>query len=91
MLSLSGVLLLQVPWSAGTQEVPSWDIVGAQHSTTRALPPAGGGVDALALALRCVEVAGDDAALAADPSRLAGASAARPWERVGGTGFGVRP
>ena len=79
-----------MPWSAGTQETPSWDVVGAQHTTTRALPAAGGADDsagALAL-IRRTEFCGDD--LAADPSRLSGASAARPWERVGGIGFEVR-
>jgi hypothetical protein len=81
--------LLQVPWSAGTQETPSWEVVGAQHTTTRALPAAGSSDSAGALALiRRAEFCGDD--LAADPSRLAGASAARPWERVGGIGFEVR-
>ena len=78
-----------MPWSAGTQETPSWDVVGAQHTTTRALPAAGAGNGADVLALiRHAEFCGDD--LTADPSRLAGASAARPWERIGGIGFEVR-
>jgi hypothetical protein len=85
--AFSALLCAQVPWSAGSQETPSWDIVGAQHSTTRALPGRDEGPGALAV-VRRQEFCGDDAQ--ADPSRVAGASAARPWERVGGTGFGVR-
>ena len=86
-LRLTARLRLQVPWSAGTQETPSWEVVGAQHTTTRALPAAGASDSALAL-VRRADFCGDD--VAADPSRLAGASAARPWERVGGIGYEVR-
>ncbi len=78
----------QVPWTAGTQEEPSWEVAGAAHATTRALPSAGdAGGGALTLALRelCVD---DEQSIA--PDRRAGASAERPWERVGAAGWQVR-
>lgn len=78
---------LAVPWSAGKAELPSWEVVGAAHSSTRALGD-GGASDALS-ALALVEEVGPQGAWSA-PERALGASSDRPWERVGATGFGVR-
>jgi|Laugresbdmm110sd_1035091.scaffolds.fasta_scaffold78429_1 hypothetical protein len=79
---------LAVPWSAGGSEEPSWEVQGAAHSRTRALPDAGAcGDSAMAMVLRELSLE-DDARVAAE--RHAGASAARPWERVGAAGWQAR-
>lgn len=72
---------LAVPWSAGTQEKPSWEVVGAKYSRTRALEGGGAKVSG--------EIAwlGDDGGAGVARAQVAGASAARPWERVGGSGW----
>lgn len=72
---------LNVPWSAGTQEKPSWEVVGAKYSKTRMID----GPEARVTG----EIAwvGEDGAPAVSRTAVAGASAARPWERVGGSGW----
>jgi hypothetical protein len=68
----------QVPWSAGTQETPSWEVVGAAHTSTRALEGGRGHMSGAALA--------GMGTLALSSSRHREAEA-RPGERVGGSGW----
>jgi len=70
-----------VPWTAGGRQEACWDAPGPAHSGTRALGDGGGGGNELALALR--ELSFEEAESRVEPERLAGGSAARPWERVG--------
>lgn len=80
----------QVPWSAGTREEPSWEVAGAAHSTTQALPAAAsqqagdGSAGDMQLALR--EVMHESFALI-EADRFVAASDSRPWERVGAVGW----
>jgi tetratricopeptide (TPR) repeat protein len=74
---------LAIPWGAGEREEPSWEVSDhSEFNTTRQIGLAGGGgasrSDALVVRA-AAEVLGE---------RALGASADRPWERVGGVGFG---
>jgi hypothetical protein len=77
---------LTVPWHAGAHHEPSWSLPDqSEFNTTQRLAHGGGGA---ALVVRAGETAGSLLGrLGAD--RVLGASAARPWETVGGVGFGV--
>tara|TARA_B100000524_G_scaffold334520_2_gene223139 strand:+ start:167 stop:1144 length:978 start_codon:yes stop_codon:yes gene_type:complete len=88
---------LSIPWSAGTKDDPSWDVrTGSVYSKTRELEDrtraelgyAGADAGGSALVMRRPETSelleqfGEKAQVGAD-------SEARPWETIGGVGFGA--
>lgn len=74
---------LAVPWTAGSKEAPSWDVQDASEFNTTEQIGLRGATNALVVqgdtAESLLARLGEDRAL--------GASAERPWERVGGSGF----
>jgi len=83
---------VHVPWSAGTRHDPTAfdDHAGAGYRTTREIAGRGGApfVNPSALTTVAPPPALDPGMMA---DRIAGASSDRPWERVGGVGFGSDP
>lgn len=76
---------LAIPWSAGGCEDPTWDVPDqSEFNTTKQIGHASHGGGVLVQAGETAESM--LARLGVD--RALGASADRPWERVGGVGFG---
>jgi len=78
---------VHVPWCAGERAEASYDVRESAYTTTRAIGGGGGGggedVTRGLVTLSGTEVVNRRA----DRDAIVGASAARPWERVGGVGF----
>lgn len=79
---------LSIPWSAGGREDPSWEMPDqSEFNTTRQIGRGAGAASGDGALVRAGETAESMLArLGAD--RALGASADRPWERVGGVGIG---
>jgi len=82
---------VHVPWSAGTRHDPTAfdDHAGAGYRTTREIAGRGVPSDAASALTTVAPPPAFDIGMSSD--RIAGASSDRPWERVGGVGFGSDP
>lgn len=79
---------VHVPWCAGGRAEASYDVHESAYTTTRAIGGGDGGDGGEDVARGLVARSGTEVVSRhADGDAVVGASAARPWERVGGVGF----